>query len=161
MKKIIAAAGALALTAGLAFGETHETLKAHTLQTGVGDISFGAWGRSTFNVGHQSSSTKITADLTATGTQAVTAGEAAIKAYETAKATGNLGDVASVTVAADGSNTEAYATAVGTFAGTVKGAEAGAAKGVEIQTAMGAFTAAGGNPSNPTSTPAPRPTANT
>lgn len=67
MKKIIAAASALALTAGLAFAETHETLKAHTLQTSVGDISFGAWGRSTFNVGHQSKSAKITVDPTSLG----------------------------------------------------------------------------------------------
>ena len=66
MKKLIAAASALALTAGLAFGETHETLKAHTLQTSVGDISFGAWGRSTFNVGRKWTSTKITADGTST-----------------------------------------------------------------------------------------------
>ena len=71
MKKLIATASALALTAGLAFAETHETLKAHTLQTSVGDISFGAWGRSTFNVGRQNTSTKITADLTATGNEVV------------------------------------------------------------------------------------------
>ncbi len=66
MKKLIAAASALALTAGLAFGETHETLKAHTLSTSVGDISFGAWGRSTFNAGRKWTSTKITADTTST-----------------------------------------------------------------------------------------------
>lgn len=140
MKKIIAAAGALALTAGLAFGETHETLKAHTLQTGVGDISFGAWGRSTFNVGHQSNSTKITADLTKTGEQAVAAGAPAITAYETAKATSKLGDVSSVDLAADGSNAEAYATAVGTYAATAEatriGTEAGQTKGAELAAAL-------------------------
>ena len=140
MKKIIAAASALALTAGLAFGETHETLKARTLQTGVGDISFGAWGRSTFNVGHESNSTKITADLTKTGETAVSAGNAAITAYETAKATNKLGNVSSVTVAEDGSNAEAYATAVGTYAATAKateiGTQAGQAKGAEIQAAL-------------------------
>ena len=136
MKKIIAAAGALALTAGLAFGETHETLKAHTLQTGVGDISFGAWGRSTFNVGHQSNSTKITADLTKTGEQAVAVGTEAIKAYETAKATNSLGSVDSVTLAADGSNAATYATAIGTYAGNLKGTEAGTAKGAELQAAL-------------------------
>lgn len=124
MKKIIAAAGALALTAGLAFGETHETLKAHTLQTGVGDISFGAWGRSTFNVGHQSNSTKITADLTKTGEQAVAAGTEAIAAYETAKATNSLGSVDSVTLADDGKNAATYATAIGTYAVTKLGAGA-------------------------------------
>lgn len=146
MKKLVAAASAIALTAGLAFAETHETLKVHTLSTSVGDISFGAWGRSTFNVGHQSSSTKITADLTATGEQAVAAGEAAINAYETAKATGKLGDAASVTVAADGSNTEAYATAVGTFAAKAKateiGTQAGQTKGAEIQAAVNSGDAA-------------------
>ena len=124
MKKIIAAAGALALTAGLAFGETHETLKAHTLQTGVGDISFGAWGRSTFNVGHQSNSTKITADLTKTGEQAVAVGNPAIAAYEAAKTTNSLGSVDSVTLADDGSNAATYATAIGTYAATKLGAGA-------------------------------------
>ena len=64
MKKLVAAASALALTAGLAFAETHETLKAHTLSTSVGDISFGAWGRSTFNVGRQMTKTKIDVDVT-------------------------------------------------------------------------------------------------
>ena len=146
MKKIIAAAGALALTAGLAFGETHETLKAHTLQTGVGDISFGAWGRSTFNVGHQSNSTKITADLTKTGEQAVAAGDPAIAAYEASKAEG--GDLSTIQAVAgadklqkldfekDASNLEAYATAVGTYAGTKKAMEAGQAKGAELQAAL-------------------------
>lgn len=146
MKKIIAAAGALALTAGLAFGETHETLKAHTLQTGVGDISFGAWGRSTFNVGHQSNSTKITADLTKTGEQAVAVGDPAIAAYEASKADG--GDLATIQAVAgadklqkldfekDASNLEAYATAVGTYAGTKKAMEAGQAKGAELQAAL-------------------------
>ena len=136
MKKIIAAAGALALTAGLAFGETHETLKAHTLQTGVGDISFGAWGRSTFNVGHQSNSTKITVDLTKTGEQAVAVGEPAITAYEAAKKGGALGDVPSVDCKDDGSNVAAYATAIGTYAGNAKGLEAGQAKGAELQAAL-------------------------
>ena len=146
MKKIIAAAGALALTAGLAFGETHETLKAHTLQTGVGDISFGAWGRSTFNVGHQSNSTKITADLTKTGEQAVAVGNPAIAAYEASKADG--GDLATIQAVAgadklqkldfekDASNLEAYATAVGTYAGTKKAMEVGQTKGAELQAAL-------------------------
>lgn len=146
MKKLVAAASALALTAGLAFAETHETLKAHTLSTSVGDISFGAWGRSTFNVGHQSSSTKITADLTATGEQAVAAGNPAIDAYEASKAEG--GDLATIQAVAgadklqkldfakDASNLEAYATAVGTYAGTKKAMEAGQAKGAELNAAL-------------------------
>ncbi|WP_294429464.1 hypothetical protein [uncultured Treponema sp.] len=136
MKKLVAAASALALTAGLAFGEAHETLKAHTLQTGVGDISFGAWGRSTFNVGRENTSTKITADLTKTGEQAVAVGTEAIAAYEAAKATNSLGSVDSVTLADDGSNAATYATAIGTYAGNAKGIEAGTAKGAELQAAL-------------------------
>ena len=171
MKKLVAAASAIALTAGLAFAETHETLKAHTLSTSVGDISFGAWGRSTFNVGHQSSSTKITADLTATGTKAVAAGTPALGAYEAAKKeNGDLSTMQTVAAAsqttldnvslkADASNLEAYATAVGTYAATKMGytvttnptgAEAQAigaaavAKGIDPTNteAMQAFTAA-------------------
>ncbi len=122
MKKLIAAASALALTAGLAFGETHETLKAHTLSTSVGDISFGAWGRSTFNAGRKWTSTKITADVTATGNAAVAAADKAIVAYETAKATNGTSayaayGVTNVDLAADGSNFEEYATAVATYNG--------------------------------------------
>ena len=130
MKKIIAAASALALTAGLAFAETHETLKAHTLQTSVGDISFGAWGRSTFNVGRQNTSTKITADLTATG-NAVAANAAIATGAETSyadalKEGGNFAAVSAAAAAAgfkleevslkeDLSNLEDYATAVATY----------------------------------------------
>lgn len=171
MKKLVAAASAIALTAGLAFAETHETLKAHTLSTSVGDISFGAWGRSTFNVGHQSSSTKITADLTATGTKAVAAGTPALGAYEAAKkengdlstmqtfAAASQTTLDNVSLKADASNLEAYATAVGTYAATKMGytvttnptgAEAQAigaaavAKGIDPTNteAMQAFTAA-------------------
>ena len=87
MKKLIATVSALALTAGFAFGETHETLKAHTLQTSIGDISFGAWGRSTFEFGHRSDSTKITADATELGETVVTAGTTAYTAYATAAGT--------------------------------------------------------------------------
>ncbi|MDY6396489.1 MAG: hypothetical protein SPL22_02065 [Treponema sp.] len=159
MKKIIAAAGALALTAGLAFGETHETLKAHTLQTGVGDISFGAWGRSTFNVGHQSNSTKITADapnwaLGAAGNLTTTAIE-----YETAKNNDTTWTTYSAVAAQSGitltkvkvgdeykkdDGTTAkyteqdYVTAVATFAGVKKGYDfttAGQAA-VAVQTAL-------------------------
>lgn len=147
MKKIIAAAGALALTAGLAFGETHETLKAHTLQTGVGDISFGAWGRSTFNVGHQSNSTKITADLTKTGEQAVAVGTAANKAYEEAKGNGALATAQATAKAAgyslenvelknDGSNVAAYATAVGTYALIDKASKIATEKGQSLGAAL-------------------------
>ena len=147
MKKIIAAAGALALTAGLAFGETHETLKAHTLQTGVGDISFGAWGRSTFNVGHQSNSTKITADLTKTGEQAVAVGIPAIAAYDNAtdhSVYASFGVTDKVTLEADGSNIEKYATQVGTYAAAKFGMAAQTNNtGAEAQAIGAAAVAAG------------------
>jgi len=109
-KRLMAGAAAIGMLCSSAFAETNETLKAHSLKTGVGDITFGAWGRSTFNIGHQSTSTKITADTTSTGNTAVTAGTAAMAAYA-------AGD-GSVTLAADGSNAGAYATAVGTYAAT-------------------------------------------
>ncbi|MCR5725586.1 MAG: hypothetical protein K6G80_10925 [Treponema sp.] len=109
-KRAVTAIAALTLTASLSFGETYETAKARTLKTDIGDISFGAWGRSTFEFGHQKTSTKITADTTATGDTAVAAGVAAMADYAV-----NDG---SVTLASDGSNAEAYATAVGTYAGS-------------------------------------------
>lgn len=63
MKKFALAAATMALIAsGGAWGETHETLKAHTLSTSVGNISFGAWGRSTFEMGRQNTTSKITVD---------------------------------------------------------------------------------------------------
>ena len=120
MKKLLAGAAAVALVASGAWceaGEAHETLKAHTLETSVGNISFGAWGRSTFNIGREMSSTKITATSTAKGEAAVSAGTSAITAYETAKPTGY------VSLNKNGSNVEAYATAVGTYAATALGAK--------------------------------------
>ena len=94
-KRAVATAAALALTTGLAFAETYETAKARTLQTSIGDISFGAWGRSTFEFGHQKTSTKITADSTATA-NALIANADTIKANAaTAAATaGAVTDVA-------------------------------------------------------------------
>ena len=84
MKKLVAAASALALTAGLTFGETHETLKAHTLSTSVGDISFGAWGRSTFEFGHKVTTKELSVSATALGTTAQEAVNAAVSNYATA-----------------------------------------------------------------------------
>ena len=81
MKKLVAAFAGLAVACGVSFAETYETLKAHTLQTSIGDISFGAWGRSTFEFGHQKQSTKIGVDLTSTGNTAVTLGTQAITSY--------------------------------------------------------------------------------
>jgi hypothetical protein len=134
MKKLLARAAAVALVASGAWceaGEAHETLKAHTLETSVGNISFGAWGRSTFNIGREMSSTKITATSTAKGEVAVSAGTSAITAYEAGKlntsafsayqtaATAAGLSLGSVTLAEDGSNLEEYATAVGTYATVV------------------------------------------
>lgn len=55
-----------------------------TLKTAAGDISFGAWGRSTFNIGHSETDTKITSKNTALGNQAVQGAQAALQAYATA-----------------------------------------------------------------------------
>ena len=56
MKKLVA--GALALALGFsAFAQ-----EAHELVGSAGKISFGAWGRSTFNIGNKQTSTKITVD---------------------------------------------------------------------------------------------------
>lgn len=55
MKKLVA--GALALALGFsAFGQEAGV---HELKSSAGKIQFGAWGRSTFNIGAQSTSTKI------------------------------------------------------------------------------------------------------
>ncbi|MBB5225801.1 hypothetical protein DYE50_07905 [Treponema ruminis] len=164
MKKIIAAASALALTAGLAFGETHETLKARTLQTGVGDISFGAWGRSTFNVGHESNSTKITVDANSTAKNAESEFMKAAMAYEAAKvatdassltyvntavgmAASSVGaeanNVKNVTLAADSSNFAEYAEAVATYAGYTAALTA-YGKGADVPTVLGTAKSVGG-----------------
>ena len=121
MKKFLFTAATLAMiTGGGIYADTHETLKAHSLETSVGTISFGAWGRSTFNIGREMSSTKITADSTSLGETAVSVGTPAITAYETAKADGTLTTygLTGVDLEDDGSNVEAYATAVGTYAAT-------------------------------------------
>jgi len=68
-KKFFATAALVSAFASFAFADTHETYKATSLQTPVGDISFGAWGRSTFEVGRSYNSTKITADATELGQQ--------------------------------------------------------------------------------------------
>lgn len=109
-KKFFASAALLSLVAGLSFAETHETLKAHTLETGVGNISFGAWGRSTFNVGRSNTSTKITVDETALGKTASTAGTAAIEDY--------IANGGGTAFNAETDDVKDYATAVGTYAAT-------------------------------------------
>lgn len=83
MKKLVA--GALALALGFsAFGQEAGV---HELKSSAGKIQFGAWGRSTFNIGAQSTSTKIDvttklSDQAYTNTvygQLTAAGENAIK----------------------------------------------------------------------------------
>lgn len=59
-KKIIASA-AIAFLSTTAFADTHETLN-KALKTPLGNISFGAWGRSTFEFGNEKTSTKIDVD---------------------------------------------------------------------------------------------------
>ena len=56
MKKLVAGALALALGLGSAFAQEAGV---HELTSSVGKISFGAWGRSTFNIGAQTTNTKI------------------------------------------------------------------------------------------------------
>ena len=95
MKKLVAAFAGLAVACGVSFAETYETLKAHTLQTSIGDISFGAWGRSTFEFGHQKQSTKIGVDATATYNQLIANADAINTAAATAAAAaGDVTDVA-------------------------------------------------------------------
>lgn len=59
MKKLVAGALALALGLGSAFAQEAGV---HELTSSVGKISFGAWGRSTFNIGNDYTSTKIEID---------------------------------------------------------------------------------------------------
>ena len=57
MKKL--AAGALALALGLGAGFAQEAGQIGSLTTSAGKISFGAWGRSTFNIGNVKNNTKV------------------------------------------------------------------------------------------------------
>ncbi|MBQ5537832.1 MAG: hypothetical protein IIU02_07985, partial [Treponema sp.] len=92
-KRFFAAAALLSLSAGMTFAETHELVKAHTLESSAGTISFGAWGRSTFELGHSNSSTKVTVDMTSLATSATASAESDIAAYEAAKSSGTLSAV--------------------------------------------------------------------
>ena len=93
MKKILGIVTALAVMGGLSFAQE---LKTATLESPVGKISFGAWGRSTFEIGREQIKTKldVSADAatqalldTATTTYdgAYAAVTAAEEAYEAAK----------------------------------------------------------------------------
>lgn len=59
MKKIVSALTAITLLGGFAFAQEYKTA---TLESPVGKISFGAWGRSTFEIGQEKSNTKIDVD---------------------------------------------------------------------------------------------------
>ncbi|MCR5217266.1 hypothetical protein [Treponema sp.] len=114
MKKILAAATALALAGLTAAAQDNYST---TLRTGAGDISFGAWGRSTFNIGHSEVDTKITADATALGQQALAGVTDAESAYTalggslTSSDEGYIADVISTVSAAQA----AQAVATGTI----------------------------------------------
>ncbi len=92
MKKIVATACALAMAGCSVFADTHETYKATSLQTPVGNISFGAWGRSTFEIGQEKTTNKITVDPTALGQAAVAGATTALTAYATAGGTKDVTD---------------------------------------------------------------------
>ena len=59
MKKILGIVTALAVMGGLSFAQE---LKTATLESPVGKISFGAWGRSTFEIGREQIKTKLDVD---------------------------------------------------------------------------------------------------
>lgn len=84
MKKLLGTVAGLAALCGVAFAQEY---KATSLQTPVGKISFGAWGRSTFEIGQENVGTEITAKTTATGNAVVANATAAMAAYEVAGGT--------------------------------------------------------------------------
>ena len=95
MKKLVA--GALALALGFsAFGQEAGV---HELKSSAGKIQFGAWGRSTFNIGAQSTSTKI--DGTAKVSDKL--GAYAYAAEVAKKAQANDSDAIAAMTAANGS----------------------------------------------------------
>ena len=61
MKKILGIVTALAVLGGLSFAQE---LKTATLESPVGKISFGAWGRSTFEIGREQIKTTLDVDAT-------------------------------------------------------------------------------------------------
>ncbi len=82
MKKLVAGALALAMGFG-AFAQ--EAGQIGSLSTSAGKISFGAWGRSTFNIGNVQNATKVEVTDKVTGTQN---GTLAKLAYDTFLANG-------------------------------------------------------------------------
>lgn len=67
MKKFLGTVAGLAALCGVAFAQEY---KATSLQTPVGKISFGAWGRSTFEIGQEKQDSQVKANPTALGKQA-------------------------------------------------------------------------------------------
>ncbi len=74
MKKLVAGALALALGFSAFAQETHE------LVGSAGKISFGAWGRSTFNIGEQTTTKKLTVDISQGATASAAVAGAALAA---------------------------------------------------------------------------------
>lgn len=108
MKKFLGTVAGLAALCGVAFAQEY---KATSLQTPVGKISFGAWGRSTFEIGQEKQDSQVKAKTTAMGKQAQATAGGAILDYENDKDS-NAGYVS---LAADGSNIADYFTAVAAY----------------------------------------------
>ena len=65
MKKFLFTIATVALITGGGYTqESDNAYKATSLYTPVGNISFGAWGRSTFEIGHENTSSKVSTDIT-------------------------------------------------------------------------------------------------
>lgn len=114
-KVIFSAAALSVLLCAASWGETHETYN-NKLSTSIGDISFGAWGRSTFELGQEKTTTKITADATSLGNQAVSGWEQAERQYSALGGTKSSSD-------------EGYAEDVISTLSTAAGTQAAAAGG--------------------------------
>lgn len=108
MKKLVAGALALALGFGSAFAQEAGV---HELKSSVGKISFGAWGRSTFNIGNDYTSTKIDVTDNSSTTQTGALASALYNAYASAYATTDGDDTAKTTAAAQAAGALAYTTA--------------------------------------------------
>lgn len=94
MKKLIAGALALAIGFGSAFAQEEPLGQIGSLSSSAGKISFGAWGRSTFNIGSEYTAKKTTAtakvsDTVATAAAAGTLAKS-LQAASTAAASGDL-----------------------------------------------------------------------
>lgn len=117
MKKFLGTVAGLAALCGVAFAQEY---KATSLQTPVGKISFGAWGRSTFEIGQEKQDSQVKAKITAMGTVAGLQGNSLVTEYETdnyGKTTDDYGNPVTH-LNADNSNMEEYFTAVASYKAT-------------------------------------------